>query len=356
MGHAAHVVPADGAGLAHVQPSPLEQDLADALQTWLYALRPHTRRSYETGLRQFAQYLHKHRVIDEATPEAAGVAFLGDGSPKAHGRANALAQAWLESLAKIDQRTKKPRYTSNTISARVTALRWAVREARRNGRISWTLDIQVPKPKKDPKTGRILKKKGRDMKGPSIEKIRELYQLARDFEDCGVAETILSLAFCETLRLHEILQLNIEDIHRRRNTLTVVRKMREEAEELPISDPTLEAMERIFRSSKRMSGPLVRRAVIRSGRRYLTQHRLSPSGLNYKISTLANGAGIHTSAHRIRHSGITVGNMVREELGISKQDAMHRAGHESEQAHQTYLDVDLTRVRQLTEGVGALVR
>lgn len=334
----------------------LEQDLAAALQTWLDPLQPHTRRSYETGLRQFAEYLHKHRVISEPTPEAAGVAFLGDGSEKAHARANALAQAWLESLAKIDPRTQKPRYTPNTIAARVTALRWAVREARRHGRIAWTLDLVVPKPKKDPKSGRLIRKKGRDMTGPSLETIREMYAHARDFEDCGVAETILSLAFCETLRMHEILQLNIEDIHRRRKTLTVVRKMRHDAEELPISDPTFAAMERIFTSSKRMSGPLLRRSVIRNGRRYLTPKRLSRSGLNYKISLIAQQVGIHTSAHRIRHSGITVGNAVREQLGISKQDAMHRSGHESEQAHQIYLDVDLTRVRRLTEGVGELVK
>ena len=64
---------------------------------------------------------------------------------------------------------------------------------------------------------------------------------------------------------------------------------------------------------------------------------------------------IPTSPHRIRHSGITVGEQVRERLGIHKEDAKSRSGHISDAAHEIYMDSDLSHIRRLTEGVAQLI-
>ena len=211
-------------------------------------LSAHTHRSYATALRQFAEYLHAHEMIDEPTPERAGSFLLEQNAPQA----NAIAQAWIQHLAAINDKHGRPKYTKRTILARMTALGWAVQEANRQGRITWTLRLTAPKARKNPKSGRIIKKAGRNMKGPSLDQIRSMFAVARQIEPSH--ELILALSFCETLRRHEIMQLDMEDVDVEREEIVVVRKMREDYESLPISSVTVKALHRYPRSTRSTAG------------------------------------------------------------------------------------------------------
>ena len=170
----------------------LHGDLESAMQRWLNALSPHTMRSYMTGLRQFAEYCYAHNLIQEPTIENAGDFLMALPA----GQAKMLSQAWLESLAAVDAKTGRPRYTKATIEVRASALRWAINTAHEQGRIPWTLKLKIPKSAKDPKTGRMVRKKGRNMKGPPLEDIIQMFEVARHNEnDAGAGELILSLIF-----------------------------------------------------------------------------------------------------------------------------------------------------------------
>jgi len=325
-------------------PELLEQDFQSALKTWMESISNHTQRSYLTGLRQFGEYLHERGFIDDPGIEDAGRFLLSQDAQ----RASMIVQAWLESLARVDPETQLPRYTTTTINMRMAALRWAVKQARRAGHIAWTLEIDRPRVKKHAKTGRLLKKPGRDMRGPPIDKIREMFELARADEDPR-SELILSLCFCETLRCSEVVALNYEDFDLRSKRFRAIRKKREEEEVLPLSEPTVVAFKRLVETRGRKPG-----ALIYSGTNS-KRNRISLNGVAYKVSKLGEKVGIQTTPHRIRHSGITMGDLVRQRLGMTKQQAKKRAGHVSDSAHDVYLDVDLSDVRRITDGVASLL-
>lgn len=327
----------------------LHGDVQSAMERWLNSLSPHTMRSYMTGLRQFAEYCYKHNLIGDPTIETAGEFLIGLPA----GQAKLLCQSWLEGLAAVEKRTGRPRYTKATIEARASALRWAINTAHEQGRIPWTLKLKIPRSSKDPKTGQLVRKKGRNMTGPPLEDIIEMFRYARDSDyDHGAGELILSLIFCETLRRHEIMQLDMGNIDLRRKTIELVRKKRDDDEVLPLSDTTIEALKRWLAFRGRDDGPLI--YGFRKSQCLIGQ-RITEAGIFHKIKKIATGVGISTSPHRVRHSGITVGDLERERLGISKADAMVRAGHVSESAHQMYLDADHKAVRALTQAVGALI-
>lgn len=327
----------------------LHGDVQSAMERWLNSLSPHTMRSYMTGLRQFAEYCYKHNLTASPTIETAGEFLIGLPA----GQAKLLSQSWLESLAAVDKKTGRPRYTKSTIEARASALRWAINTAHEQGRIPWTLKLTTPKWSKDPKTGQLVRKKGRDMTGPPLDDIVAMFEFARaNTADHGSGEVILSLIFCETLRRHEIMQLDMESIDMRRRTVEVVRKKREDDEVLPLSDTTIMALKRWLSFRGRDSGPLIYGF---QGTQCMLGHRITESGIFHKITKIAEGIGIYTTPHRVRHSGITVGDLERERLGISRADAMVRSGHISESAHQMYLDADHKAVRALTQAVGQLI-
>jgi integrase len=84
--------------------------------------------------------------------------------------------------------------------------------------------------------------------------------------------------------------------------------------------------------------------------------RLTVDGVYYIVRKLGKSCGLSTSPHKVRHTAITLGQAVREQLGIPLHDAMLRAGHRSIEAHERYLDPDVQNVRRLNDGVARLLR
>ena len=84
--------------------------------------------------------------------------------------------------------------------------------------------------------------------------------------------------------------------------------------------------------------------------------RLTVGGVYYVVNTLGKRCGVSTSPHKVRHTAITLGQRVREQLDIPIQDAMERAGHKHPDTHHRYLDRDLENMRRLSDGVARLLR
>lgn len=348
-----------------------DQDLAEALRTWVDELSPHTRRAYERGLVQFAEYLVDVGAIppsprptgsDARAPARrdsvaarsdlvgrAGQHLLSSGQ----GNANALVQAYIQHLSAVDENTGVPAFTRETVKQRVSSIRWAIREARRRGLVSWGLDVVLPRATKDPETGRIRIKAGRDMRGPSPSVVAEMLRLADSRDDGGRWKLVLSLIAHETLREHEICAIDRADVDLEQLTFSVVRKTHETPTVLPMSGPTSAAMVRWVRHRKDATGALLwgsLHGVVVPGR------RLTTGGVYHVVRTLGKACGVDTSPHKVRHTAITLGQLVREELSIPVQDAMERAGHKNPDTHHRYLDKDLENMRRLSDGVARLLR
>lgn len=354
----------------------LQDDLDAGLRAWIEALSPHTRRAYERGLCQFAKYLVEQDLIQQpqAAPQdprapmrrdaiaggrradlvaRAGVFLLQQGQ----GGANALVQAYVQHLCVVDELDGMPAYTRETVRQRVAALRWAVREARRRGLVTWPLDVLVPKPTKDPQTGRLQVKPGRAMRGPSPADLRAMLDRATrrgrgKQGDGGRWLLILSLIAHETLREHEICALDLGDVHTGQKTVHVVRKKDDGPTIIPLSHRTFGALRRWLGRRGRAQGPLLWGSRIVGGRaQTVPGSRLTVDGLRYVVNMIGAQCGINTAPHKVRHTAITMGQSVRERLSIPLHDAMARAGHKSITAHERYLDPDLDNVRRLSDAV-----
>lgn len=360
----------------------LREDLDAALRSWVEALSPHTRRAYERGIVQFAEYLVDEGVIESpvslapsqdaphAPAKRSAAARRADlvsvaGAylfSRTAGEANAIVQAYAEQLSGVDEGTGVPLYTRETVKQRLSAIRWAVREARRRGHVTWTLDVVVPRPKKDPETGRVRRKAGRDMRGPSPTELSAMLEAAEKRArgkdgDRGRWLLIVSLIAHETLREHEIVALDRDDVHMGKKTLTVVRKKDEEPTILPLSGRTISALRRWLRVRGTRPGPLLWGSRVVGGRpRAVPGTRITVDGIYYVVHTLGTSCGVPTAPHKVRHTAITVGQAVRERLGIPLHDAMRRSGHRSIEAHERYLDPDLDNIRRLSDGVAEALR
>jgi integrase len=162
---------------------------------------------------------------------------------------------------------------------------------------------------------------------------------------------VVSLIAHETLREHEICALDLDDLDVQAKALTVVRKKQSEPSVIPLSARTWNAMRRWVARRGRKPGPLIWGSELRAGTQTVTNRRLTPDGVYHIVHALGLSCELSTSPHKLRHTAITVGQAVRERLGIPLQDAMARAGHMSVAAHERYLDADLDNVRRLSDGV-----
>lgn len=349
----------------------LEQDLAAAVRTWIDALSPHTRRAYERALVQFSEYLVEVDILTLSTPrsspggrapvrrDAVALRIELVGMAGEHlislgvGGANALVQAYLQHLSAIDESTGVPAFTRETVKQRVTALRWAVREARRRGLVTWELDVILPRASKDPETGRIRVKPGRDMRGPHPEILKKMLATAATRSDHDRWLLVLSLIAYETLREHELCALNLEDLDLERSTFSVVRKKDEEPTVLPLSAPTATSLARWLEHRGSATGALLWGS---RGPGVVPGSRLTVGGVYYIVHSLGTACGVSTSPHKVRHTAITLGQRIREQLDIPIQDAMERAGHRNPETHHRYLDPDLENIRRLNDGVARLLR
>lgn len=318
--------------LAKIDPARL-QELEDGLTERLNRLEPHTRRAYNRGVDQFAQYLG----LGE-TPEKVLDALEALGPRKG----NLLVEGYLEHLL----HGPEP-YARATVEVRLAALKWAMREAYAAGEISWDLRARMPRPKKD-KDGRLMETSGRDMKGPTPAEAADMFRAAK----APAVKLLFCLMRYEGFRIHEIRQVNYEDLVFTDNgggridvRVTMVRKKREGPSDYQLCTVTKKALHDFLKKRGFEEGPLF------PGRKEGT--RLSTSAIRKNIKKLAEVAGVpHMSPHRIRHRACT--DIVRYcvKHGIPEEEILRLTGHSSRAALLPYYEHDMIdRSQVIVDGV-----
>lgn len=339
------IIPSRASGL----PEHLRPDLERAAVAWLERLEPHTARSYRRGLVHFAQWLEEREVLELPNPPkirhpdrlaweddviaCAGQYLLGRDVTSA----TFLVEIFLQDL--VHPKDGPPPFTRATAQSRLAALRWALREARRAGQIDWRLEVSLPKAQKD-EDGRLVVKRGRDMRGPSIEEARRLIATAKTDADPR-AWFVMSFLRTEGFREHEVRQVNVEDLElRRRPFLWSVRKKREGPARYPISKNTHRALLAWLEARGDGLGPLL------TGGEHGRNHarRIGKTTIWTMVRRLADAAGVpNMSPHRIRHRACT--DIVRRAMkeGLPEEEILFLTGHSSRAALQPYYEAAKSR-------------
>lgn len=297
--------------------------LADTLQARLERLDDHTKRSYNRGVAQFEEWLQAQGLTDPPIVVLQGLK---------HHEANLLIEAYLTHLLYGPEP-----YARATVESRFAALKWAVREAHAAGELPWLLAARMPKPRKG-KDGRSLEKGGRNMTGPTPREALDMLAACDTVRD----RLLFQLCRIEGFRIHEIRQINYEDIEEN-NWVLMHRKKRRGIERFRLSLPTFETLQAYLEERGRGKGPLF---IGRKG-------RFSMRGLSGIITRISERAGVpNMSPHRIRHRACTdiVRYCVRK--GIPEEDMLRLTGHSSRRALQPYYEHDrVERSSSILDGV-----
>lgn len=304
-------------------------------------LEPHTRRSYRRGLLHFAEWLASQGVLnlpqgphDETWQDEvialAGRYLLTRDPPEP----SLIVQTFLQDL--LYPGPGRRAYARATVSVRLAALRWAVREARRMGQIQWHLEVDLPSARKD-SSGRLVGAPGRDMTGPTPTEADRLLDAARADQDPR-ALAIMSMLRYEGYREHEIRQLDFKDFDGK--FLTMTRKKRSKPSRYPLSQHTQTALSKWIEIRGRRNGPL-----FYGGPRGSRPARIGKTTIYYLVQRLAEKARVSTSPHKIRHRACTDIVRASVRLNLPEEEILFLTGHSSRAALQPYYDAAKVRKR-----------
>lgn len=329
-------------------PAKLKLKLERAMDSWFEHLEPHTKRSYHRAIVHFAQWLHSQEVISlppeppvraperpewEAGAVQEATQYLLALQPPAP---SLVVQGFVDDMLEPGPKGA-PAYTRATAQGRLAAIRWLTRQGRRLGQINWTLEVDIPKPKKD-KSGRLIDKPGRDMEGPTKAEAAKLLVAAQEDEDPR-AFFVMSILRYEGFREHEIRQLNYEDLNPKRKTVKVARKKRTEAKEFPMSSHTWKALQGWLKVRGKEPGPL-----LYGGPYGKTEgSRIGSTTIYYLVQRIGAEAGVETSPHKIRHRACT--DIVRAAIAqlLPEEEILFLTGHSSRKALAPYYEASKSK-------------
>ncbi len=340
-------------------PARLRKKLESAFVGWLDKLEPHTQTQYYKGLVYFATWLDKEGAVElEETPPlrsperkawndvavtSAGQYLVGLKEPDAILLTEAYLHDSLYGSGKVFARA--------TVTARLAALRWATREARRFGHTSWDLSLaKMPSPRKSAQ-GKLLGKRGRDMTGPTTEQARGLLSAAAEDPDPR-ASLLLHFMRYEGYREHEIRQMDLEDLDLRKGTVMIVRKKRSEAKAYPLSTKTREVLREWLKLRGRKKGPVFYGGV-HGGR---IGSRIAARTIRGIVTRVSKVVGYWPSSpHRIRHRACTDIVQSATAQGLPEEELLHLTGHTSRASLQPYYEArGHTKPRAVLDGIDGL--
>lgn len=240
------------------------------IEAWLAGRKPATFRTYQQGIESFALFLKA------PSREAAAQTFLG---LKTGGQANQMVLAWKNWL--IEQK-----FSSSTISVRMSALKSLAQLGRTLGMIGWTIEIKPPKVESY-----------RDTRGPGFEKILEVVKFLEPRRDPKAIRDRVLLAMLGTmgLRRGEFVALNLEDVDLEEKRLWYLGKARNDEEPMTIPDEVCVMLETWIAVRGSHAGPL-----------FIHYGKDKPGGrlTDRSVSRISNSYGLGR-AHGLRHSAIT---------------------------------------------------
>lgn len=240
------------------------------LDAWLNGRKPTTFRTYQQGIESFAAFLKA------PTREAAAQAFLG---LKSGGQANQMVLAWKNWL--VEQK-----FSTSTISVRMSALKSLAQLGRTLGLIGWTIEIKPPKVEAY-----------RDTRGPGFEKVMAIAKSLEGRTDPKSLRDRVLLAMMGTMALRrgELVALNLEDVDLEEKRLWYLGKARSEVEPMTIPDEVCGMIRSWLTVREARTGPLfIHYGQVNAGAR-LTDR---------SVGRISNSYGLGR-AHGLRHSAIT---------------------------------------------------
>lgn len=324
-------------------PAAFSSELQEAMDAWLGRLEPHTYRAYFRSWVHFALWLEAQEGVqlgeapasrsperaaweNRAVKEAAKY-LLSLGSTKA----TWTVEIYLRQL--LYPKSKKKGYARRTVHMRLASLRWLVRQAQRMDHVSWALQAQMPKAEKD-KRGRLKENKGRDMKGPTRAEAQRLLASAAKDEDPR-AQLILSMTRYEGYRIHELRQIDLDDLDLKKGRVLLVRKKRDEPSWYTMSSQTCKAIKGWLKVRGEDEGPLLTGGVYGCD----IETSIGASTIWTIVRRVGAQAKVpNMSPHKIRHRACTdiVDQGMRE--GWPEEEILYYTGHSSRAALQPYYE------------------
>ncbi len=335
-------------------PPGLRRKVGNAITAWFEHLGEPSRILYRRGLVHFAEWLVAQEAIGlDAAPEAGSDprAAWEDGACAKAGQyllgfpfheAIHLTEAYLADCLYAD-----PKLSRATASSRLASLRWAAREARRQNLIVWDLQTaKMPRPRKD-RHGKLVERRGRNMRGPTPEQKEALLQAALTDVDPRVA-MVISMCLNEGYREHEIRQIDLADLSDK--TVELVRKKRGEPVAYPLCAMTSDRVARWLKIRGKQGDPLLcggRRGSLRMDR------RIGGKALFRWVLRCCEAAEVEPfSPHRLRHRACTDIVNWAVKMAIPEERILFLTGHSNRSALQPYYD-DLKDVDSMREVLDA---
>lgn len=289
----------------------LDRDQGKRLvEACLSGLSPNTLRTYQQGLDDFVGFLS--RTLDrELTSEEAARILIGRG----HGEANALGLDYKNDLLERG-------LSAATINLRLAALRKVVQTARFLGWIPWGLEVK-----------NVRNEPYRDTRGPGVKVVQLLVDELGDCPKDRRDRAIIRLLYDLSLRRAEVVNLDVEDVDLRRDSVTVLRKGTTQKKPYELAPQTAKAIADWLEVRGMDKGPLFLN-FDRVGK----GNRLTGTSIYRNVEKLGARIGVKVSPHGLRHTGITVASIRGQEEGYRQKDLTQYSGHKSSTTLDYYLD------------------
>lgn len=302
----------------------LERDKGKRLvEACLSGLSPNTLRTYQQGLGDFVKFLS--RLLNrQITSEEAARILVG----RNHGDANGLALDYKNDLLERD-------LSAATINLRLAALRKVVETARFLGWIPWGLEVK-----------NVRNEPYRDTRGPGVKVVQLLVDELGDCPKDQRDRAIIRLLYDLSLRRAEVVNLDVEDIDLRRDTVSVLRKGQTQKRPYELAPQTAKVIADWLEVRGTEPGPLFLN-FDRAGK----GSRLTGTSIYRNLEKLGARIGVKVSPHQLRHTGITVASIRGPEAGYRQKDLTQYSGHK----HSTTLDYYLDTVENVQGKVARLV-
>jgi integrase/recombinase XerC len=308
---------------AKLQPDP-HRALHDLTASFLGARQASTLAAYRRDLEDLCIFMDS-QDFEEMVGEMFGME---------QARANWVAQQWRDEMFK---QNLKPA----SINRKLSALRFLARYARKLGIVPWEIEIE-----------NIPHAPYRDTRGPGVEAIQQMMQLAAGQGGAKGARdlALLRLAFDLALRRGEIAKLNREDVDLENYEIKVTGKGRREESILSLSAECANALSAWIKARGEENGPLFQN-LDSTGRR----GRLTPFGIYKIIRKLGKKVGVITWPHAIRHTAITVACETAQKQRIPLEEVLEFSRHKQVQTLLVYRDHERSLQGQIVNLVSARV-
>ncbi|MDD3806701.1 MAG: tyrosine recombinase XerC [Candidatus Marinimicrobia bacterium] len=292
--------------------------------------------TYETCLNHFLSYLHEVRGYSANTLEAYGRDLLQfrDFCREYYGEPDINIKridklAIRHYLGKLSEEGN----TAKTLARKLAALKSFFKYAMRNEVIDKNPAYAIRTPKLPSKL-------------PAFLTQEQMYALFRSIPDDTFIhsrdKSLVDLIYSTGMRLNELVQLNIMDLNRHGNTVSVVGKG-DKQRVLPVGSETMKSIEKYLSFRKDKFGTFETSSPL-----FISNHnkRISPRDVQYRIekiiSAFSEGAQ-KNSPHVLRHSFAT--HLL--ENGADLQAVRTLLGHSSLSTTQIYTHVNTGRLKEI---------